>query len=165
MSDENENTCYKCGYCRWIFADHCENYLLHTCFQKFSFENGEELVADADEILSVASKEGDILSPNPVDASGDLDEQLISLVASRKALFDASLPLIERTYFKKKNLWNEVENNLGGQMKQDDIKARWKYLRDCYIKAKRKVTTYKASGSGATNTKVGFRFFLKPCVF
>lgn len=67
----------------------------------------------------------------------------------------------ERTNFKKNALWTEVKNHLGSAMTIDEIKARWKYLRDCYTKAHKKVSEYKPSGSGADGIppKPGFRFY------
>ncbi|XP_031349656.1 uncharacterized protein LOC116175604 [Photinus pyralis] len=46
-------------------------------------------------------------------------------------------------------LWVEIHNLLGGAKSVDEIKAKWKYLRDCYLKAKRKMNQYKPSGSAA----------------
>ncbi|CAL1687583.1 unnamed protein product [Lasius platythorax] len=40
----------------------------------------------------------------------DIDEELISIVQQRPALYDHRIPLQERTKLKKKDLWQEVSN-------------------------------------------------------
>lgn len=42
------------------------------------------------------------------------DEMLINLVQTKPALWNFQIPLSERTKAKKKALWKEVENMLGG---------------------------------------------------
>ncbi|KYQ53513.1 hypothetical protein ALC60_00039 [Trachymyrmex zeteki] len=39
-----------------------------------------------------------------------------------------------------------------GSLSPQEAKARWKYLRDNYIKARKKVQAYVPSGSAAANT-------------
>lgn len=46
----------------------------------------------------------------------EVDEELISIVQQRPALYDHRIPLPERTKFKKKDLWQEVSNCLGGKL-------------------------------------------------
>jgi len=42
-----------------------------------------------------------------------------------------------------------------------ELQKRWKYHRDCYIRARKKVKQYVPSGSAATSTnlKSSYRFF------
>lgn len=108
---------------------------------------------------------------------------LINIVQTKQALWNFQIPLSERTKMKKKALWKEVENMLGGfykykilhkiakcklqsilrielilftiigLMTMDDAMKRWKYLRDCYVRYKRQVNAYVPSGSAAQPSK------------
>ncbi|EZA54579.1 hypothetical protein X777_05690 [Ooceraea biroi] len=91
-----------------------------------------------------------------------LDEVLIGAVKARKALYDYSLPAFQRTNLRKNTLWAEVSNTLGGVLSPQQAKARWKYLRDNYAKARKKIKTYIPSGSAATAASIKqskFRFY------
>lgn len=48
-----------------------------------------------------------------------------------------------------------------GNMSITDLQKRWKYHRDCYIRARKKMKEYVPSGSGASsaNFKCTYRFF------
>lgn len=46
--------------------------------------------------------------------SGNLEEVLISVVRSKPALWSSQVPVTERSKIKKKQLWMEVHNVLGG---------------------------------------------------
>ncbi|KYN23116.1 hypothetical protein ALC57_04901 [Trachymyrmex cornetzi] len=94
----------------------------------------------------------------------DIDELLITCVARKRALFDYRLPANERSNLKKKALWQEVCNLMGGVLSIDEAKRRWRYLRDCYMKAKKKEHEYTPSGSAADESlkkKSLFKFFLQ----
>ncbi|KYM96888.1 hypothetical protein ALC62_12443 [Cyphomyrmex costatus] len=89
-----------------------------------------------------------------------IDEFLITCVSQKQGLYDYRIPASSRANLKKKTLWQEVSNMMGGQLSAEDAKNRWKYLRDCYMKAKKKQRTYIPSGSGAIPKKKNtFRFF------
>jgi len=45
-----------------------------------------------------------------------IDEELISIVQQRPALYDHRIPTQERTKLKKRDLWQEVSNCLGGKL-------------------------------------------------
>lgn len=45
-----------------------------------------------------------------------LDEELISFVQQRPALYDHRIPSQERTKLKKRDLWQQVSNCLGGKV-------------------------------------------------
>lgn len=53
---------------------------------------------------------------NNASVAQDIDEELISLIQQRPALYDHRLPLQERSKLKKKDLWQEVSNCLGGKL-------------------------------------------------
>ncbi|RLU24745.1 hypothetical protein DMN91_002835 [Ooceraea biroi] len=53
---------------------------------------------------------------------------------------------------RKNALWVEVSNILQGSLSPEEAKARWKYLRDNYIKTRKKVKAYIPSGSAAPCT-------------
>ncbi|KYN28479.1 hypothetical protein ALC57_02091 [Trachymyrmex cornetzi] len=46
-------------------------------------------------------------------------------------------------------LWEEIRNILGGIMSIEELQKKWKYHRDCYVRARKKMKTYVPSGSGA----------------
>jgi len=58
-----------------------------------------------------ASNTNDIQANNTNDY---YNEALINVVCARRALYDHRLPIKERTSLKKKALWNEVANLMGG---------------------------------------------------
>lgn len=89
-----------------------------------------------------------------------LDERIIKLVQDRPPLYNSKLPISQRSQAKKGSLWLEIHNLLGGRMSVEDLQKRWRYLRDRYTKAKRKMLEYKPSGSGATTrTDPGFNYY------
>lgn len=89
-----------------------------------------------------------------------VEERLIKFVQERPPLYNICLPLMERTNAKKIALWGEIRNLFGDQMSVEELQKKWKYLRDCYIKARKKVTEYRPSGSEATPLpNPGFRFY------
>ncbi|EZA47540.1 hypothetical protein X777_16209, partial [Ooceraea biroi] len=91
-----------------------------------------------------------------------IDELLIGAVKARKGLYDYTLPASERSSLRKNALWAEVSNTIGGALSPDKAKARWKYLRDNYAKARKKVKSYIPSGSAAKANvlkKSNFRFY------
>jgi len=99
---------------------------------------------------------------NPTtEASASWEETFIKYVQDRPPLYDFRLPLQERTNSKKNNLWTEIYNLFGGKISTIQLKAKWKYLRDCYLRAKKRVTKYKPSGSASQSTpEPGFRHFI-----
>lgn len=90
-----------------------------------------------------------------------LDELLIGAVKARKGFYDYRIPANQRTNLRKNALWAEVSNTLGGAFKPEEAKVRWKYLRDNYAKARKKVKGYIPSGSAAASghKKSKFRFY------
>ncbi|XP_024868811.1 uncharacterized protein LOC112452705 [Temnothorax curvispinosus] len=96
----------------------------------------------------------------------EVDEELISIVQQRPALYDPRIPLQERTKLKKKDLWQEVSNCLG-EVSPVGAEKRWQYLRDCYTKARRNFkkiqSTEKRSGAAGTSinerNKPSFRYY------
>lgn len=61
---------------------------------------------------------------------------------------------------KKQSLWLEISNLLQGMATIEEIKNKWKYLRDCYLKAKKKINKYKPSGSATQEPQdPGFRYY------
>ncbi|CAG9769731.1 unnamed protein product [Ceutorhynchus assimilis] len=83
-------------------------------------------------------------------ANTSFEEQLIKYIQERPALYNPGLPLLDRTHSKKMALWGEIANLFGGKYAVVDLQKKWKYLRDCYTRAKKKVKEYKPSGSEAT---------------
>ncbi|KYM82403.1 hypothetical protein ALC53_07191 [Atta colombica] len=68
----------------------------------------------------------------------------------------------DKTHFQKKTLWQKVLNMMRGQLSAENAKNRWKYLRDCYMKAKKKQQTYIPSSSGTIpKKKIHFTFLSK----
>ncbi|XP_077282093.1 uncharacterized protein LOC143908344 isoform X1 [Temnothorax americanus] len=157
----------KCGYCGWLLK--MDNILKHSCFglfdatcQVFSVDEAGKIVmtdinlmeTTGDESLNdVTENENNALEPQEVD------EELISIVQQRPALYDPRLPLQERTKLKKKDLWQEVSNCLGGAYSPIDAEKKWQYLRDCYTKARRNFKKIQSieKRSGAAGTSVNKR--------
>ncbi|EFN79639.1 hypothetical protein EAI_08599, partial [Harpegnathos saltator] len=87
---------------------------------------------------------------------------IINLISQKRALFDHWIPASERSTLKKTVLWQEICNSLGGTLSIIEIKKRWRYLRDCFIKAKKKKRTYIPSGFAAealSTKRSSFRFY------
>lgn len=94
------------------------------------------------------------------DVSASWEELLIRFVQDRPPLYNIKLPVAQRTNLKKNNLWAEIYNLLEGKQTLEAIKAKWRYLRDCYMKARKKMVLYKPSGSAAeTMCDPGFRYY------
>ncbi|XP_018566617.1 uncharacterized protein LOC108907431 [Anoplophora glabripennis] len=146
---------YKCGYCGWLLNNYCQNYWDHKCFTDFN-ERRHDLVSDPNNVLTVVEKPREMLnncetecetdSQEELELGSNFDEAIIAMVAERRALYDFKLPLNQRTKAKKEDLWKEISNNLGG-VGILQIKQRWKYLRDSFVRAKKKVKEYRPSGS------------------
>jgi len=57
-----------------------------------------------------------IVDENNTSEVQGIDEELISVVQQRPILYDHRIPTQERTKLKKKDLWQEVSNCLGGKL-------------------------------------------------
>lgn len=105
--------------------------------------------------IIIGTRSGTIKAP-----PDSFEEQLIKYVQDRPALYNISLPLSDRTNGKKNALWLEIFNIFGGQYSVEDLQKKWKYLRDSYIRARKRVTQYVPSGSGASvSIDPGFRHY------
>lgn len=148
----------KCGYCGWhIDALLRTNLLQHRYFKIFN-ENTHLLYIDDNNIITMIEKDQ---SSSHITDSDDYNESIIIAVQSRPGLYDHRIPVKERTHLKKQSLWNEVLNIVGGK-DVENVQKRWKQLRDCYIKSKRKMKEYLPSGSAARsrkNRKSTFRLY------
>ncbi|XP_029667639.1 uncharacterized protein LOC115238180 [Formica exsecta] len=118
---------HKCGYCGWIFR-FTTNFIDHDCFKHY-IEGVDHISVDENYVVTIA-------------------------VRSKRGLYDFRVPASERTMLRKNALWVEVSNILGGSLSSEEAKARWKYLRDNYIKARKKVRAYVPSGSAGTAANV-----------
>ncbi|XP_077268721.1 uncharacterized protein LOC143900854 [Temnothorax americanus] len=154
-----------CGYCSDILVVATqEKMLCHNCFEHYD-EKMHAVSIDEDFVVTIVqnSNQADTEdTSNEHQSSTDhRDEMLINVVQTKPALYNFhKFPPTERTKAKKKALWKEVENMLGGLMTADDAMKRWKYLRDCYVRYKRQVNEYVPSGSGAQPKKQKmFRFY------
>lgn len=168
----------KCGYCGCILSSKVDP-LQHSCFSDYD-ANVDVLLMDENNVVTIGNKTCDEMGEinmSEIDLMQETqgmeatqDEVLIACVAQKPALYDYRLPLNERTMMKKNALWNEVCNIMGGIMDVDTIKKRWKYLKDCYMKDRKKTNEYVASGSASTSKrKSTFRFsqamsFLSDCI-
>ncbi|XP_014211250.1 uncharacterized protein LOC106641356 [Copidosoma floridanum] len=73
-----------------------------------------------------------------IGAVQQLDKKLISLVKERPALYDPRYIEQDKIRETKQALWHEICTLLEGQLDANTAKARWKYLRESYMKAKHK---------------------------
>ncbi|XP_071580515.1 uncharacterized protein [Temnothorax nylanderi] len=144
---------HKCGYCGWLFR-FTTNFTDHECFKNY-IEEVDRINIDENYVVTIVEN-------NPtVVGKENLNELLIEAVRSKRGLYDfRHVPASERTILRKNALWMEVSNILRGSLSPEEAKARWKYLRDNYIKARKKVRAYIPSGSAATvaNTNCKSRF-------
>jgi len=74
----------------------------------------DKRLEDVIETSVYESPKGVTVDENNLEIQG-IDEELISIVQQRPALYDHRIPPQERTKLKKKDLWQEVSNCLGGQ--------------------------------------------------
>ncbi|XP_071555862.1 uncharacterized protein [Temnothorax nylanderi] len=164
MSSAQHRYDKKCGYCGYILSQHFD-LLKHSCFHPFD-DTIHQLRIDENSVVTVVLLEEELNEPNnqPINESNediDSDELLIYYVSQKRALYDHRIPANERSTLKKNALWKEVCNSLGGILNLSDVKKRWRYLRDCFMKAKKKERAYIPSGSGAdkVHKKSSFRFY------
>lgn len=134
---------HKCGYCGWLFS-FTTNFIDHDCFKHY-IEDVDHISVDENYVVTILKK-----NPTFIDGKRNLDELLIEAVRSKPGLYDFRILTSERTTLRKNAMWVEVSNILQGSLSPEEAKARWKYLRDNYIKAHKKVKAYIPSGSAAT---------------
>ncbi|XP_036142139.1 uncharacterized protein LOC118645369 [Monomorium pharaonis] len=168
-SGDMEASQIKCGYCSWLLAYHCKNILEHECFKEYN-ENVHALNIDENNVATIVNKfdEDDLLSQdtdcNELSSQSlntDFDERLITAVLDRPPLYDHRLNVKERSKLKKAALWEEVRNAINSNISTKELQKKWKYHRDCYIRARKKGKQYVPSGSSAASTDVRstYRFF------
>ncbi|XP_018578262.1 uncharacterized protein LOC108916481 isoform X3 [Anoplophora glabripennis] len=88
-----------------------------------------------------------------------VEELLISLVQLRPALWDHRIPLKSRSKNIKDDLWVEVYTAMGQIIPLEEIKKKWRNLRDKYIKVKGEICVYKPSGMGAKGKQKVWKHF------
>ncbi|XP_001952093.1 uncharacterized protein LOC100167001 [Acyrthosiphon pisum] len=76
---------------------------------------------------------------------------LINAIKARRPLFDHTIPLSERSESIKNKLWNEVYDELQGQITTDELKKKWKYLKEKYVRERQKAK--KSDPKGGRRTK------------
>ncbi|KMQ85650.1 histone H3 [Lasius niger] len=136
---------HKCGYCGWLF-NFTTNFIDHNCFKYYTEE--DHINVDENYVVTIVKN-------NPtVDKKEHLNELLIEAVRSKRSLYDFRVPASERSILRKNALWMEVSNILRGSLSPEEAKARWKYLRDNYIKARRFGRTTVSSLTDAKNDEV-----------
>lgn len=89
------------------------------------------------------------------------DEQLISLVQQRPALYNFRLPLKQRTKDIKDKLWKEIVRIMNVELSVSDIAKKWKALRDYYMKIKPQIKNKPPSGTGSdeVDSRKVWKFF------
>ncbi|XP_071652684.1 uncharacterized protein [Temnothorax longispinosus] len=97
--------------------------LCHNCFEHYD-EKMHAVSIDEDFVVTIVqnSNQADTEdTSNEHQSSTDhRDEMLINVVQTKPALYNFHFPPTEQTKAKKKALWKEVENMLGGLMTADD---------------------------------------------
>ncbi|KAL5237507.1 hypothetical protein ACI65C_004917 [Semiaphis heraclei] len=99
-------------------------------------------------LTEMESEELNVSLSNLTENTSDDDDNefyssLIAEVNERNPLWDHRLPLAARYEPIKQNLWNEIYVALNGIYSIDVLKKKWKYLREKFVREKRK----PASGS------------------
>ncbi|XP_036149768.1 uncharacterized protein LOC118647918 [Monomorium pharaonis] len=99
----------KCGYCGLTLRGSCGTILDHHCFVSYD-ENTDVINVDDNAVVTMRKRHEieDVQSTSAVTQ----DELLIELVRTRRALWDHSILLNQRTKLKKDNLWQEIVNLL-----------------------------------------------------
>ncbi|XP_071578822.1 uncharacterized protein [Temnothorax nylanderi] len=176
---------YECMQCKFFLPKQNFDYFTHSCFadidvskeglyvnksnQLFKLKiNTQMQEAEENEIASTAKKRRGKEDKNWFDS----DEILIEAVRNRPCLWNHMIPVKRRSSLNIKDAWEEVRNELNNNFKIEEIKKRWRNLRDCFMKAKRKNAAYIPSGSAAQSlekSKDGFRLyeqmtFLNDCI-
>ncbi|XP_018377996.1 PREDICTED: uncharacterized protein LOC108770781 isoform X2 [Trachymyrmex cornetzi] len=157
----------KCGYCGLILAD--DTLLWHKCFKKFNEEThavqiGEDgvvilihksqIVHQQDKVLDAEMNNCEDNDAIVSESLQSQDELLISIMFGKRALWDSNIPAKERSKLKKNDQWQEVYNLMGGVLNIKELKDRWRYLRDRFVKAHRAHTQYTPSGSAANSKTI-----------
>ncbi|XP_011149897.2 uncharacterized protein LOC105189485 [Harpegnathos saltator] len=170
MDDESLMRCdrYKCKYCNYFLPK--ENFIVtnHSCFADIDMTKENIFVDDASVIFRASTEnyvENDSTGKKCVKNKQDklwsaYDEVLIETVRARPCLWNVTIPVKERGPLSVKEAWLEINFELEEKFDVENIKKRWRNLRDCYIKAKKK-TAYTPSGSAAPisdKKRDGFRF-------
>lgn len=76
---------------------------------------------------------------------------LINAIKVRRPLFDHTMSLSERSESIKNKLWIEVYNELQGQVSINELKKKWKYLKEKYVRERQKLK--KCGLKGGRKTK------------
>ncbi|XP_071578814.1 uncharacterized protein [Temnothorax nylanderi] len=164
---------YQCKHCNFLLPQKNFNLTEHSCFADIDFAKEDIYVDDANVIFiaSVESNKEDgttkktsVKHKNKEDKLWGLyDEILIEGLRTRPCLWNHRIPVEERSPLSVKEAWLEISKELEDKFDVNSIKKRWRNLRDCYMKARKKVTAYKPSGSAASTSDkkkdAGFRFF------
>ncbi|XP_036145573.1 uncharacterized protein LOC118646553 [Monomorium pharaonis] len=76
-------------------------------------------------------------------------------------LWDHTISVKLRNPLTVKEVWLKVAKELDDKFEAEEIKKRWRNLRDSYKKARKKITAYIPSGSAASasNNEDSFRFY------
>ncbi|XP_025261983.1 uncharacterized protein LOC109610035 [Camponotus floridanus] len=174
---------FKCGYCGWLVWSDEDGKITHSCFA-----NCEEIVMDKDRNLfrndslgahsrvtnesSIACIEEGIEKENIPEnfekqTDRDIDEDLISAVKGRPALYDYRISVKERGRKQKDCLWQEISEYLNGFYTATEAEKRWTCLKDCYRKSrnifKKKQSVAQKSGAAGIpknyEIKPSFRYY------
>ncbi|XP_022179008.1 uncharacterized protein LOC111039719 isoform X2 [Myzus persicae] len=94
-----------------------------------SIENKVSLLSSDDDV-------GDKVKNREIEF--DLTSSLISAIKVRPPLFDHRMILTERSEAIKNILWNEVYAELNGLITIDELKKKWKYLKEKYVRERQK---------------------------
>ncbi|XP_071650031.1 uncharacterized protein [Temnothorax longispinosus] len=161
---------YQCKHCNFLLPQKNFNLTEHSCFADIDFVKEDIYVDDANVIFRSLVKNNkedgttektSVKHKNKEDKLWGLyDEILIEGVRTR--LWNHTIPVKEKGSLSVKEAWLEISKELEDKFDVYSIKKRWRNLRDCYIKARKKMTAYTPSGSAASTSdkkKDGFRFF------
>ncbi|CAH1107774.1 unnamed protein product [Psylliodes chrysocephalus] len=114
---------YQCAYCKFFINSYCEDYMEHICFS----EKLKNLPTDKNYAIVLSGQHNNVLelvedpsttrpAASPTEGSLD-DEMLISLVQSKRALWDHRLPVAQRSPAKIRQMWESIAQELEGIIK------------------------------------------------
>jgi len=100
----------KCDYCGWVLK--MDGIFQHSCFGTFndacqvlSMDETGKVIMTNKNLMETSACENDVTEDeNNASEAQEVDEELISIIQQRPALYDHRVPLQERTKLKKKDL-------------------------------------------------------------
>ncbi|XP_011860637.1 PREDICTED: uncharacterized protein LOC105557869 isoform X3 [Vollenhovia emeryi] len=165
----------QCFYCNFMLPKQNFDYTEHSCFSCMDFKKETFYVDEKNRLFKGETGEDGQTEESydnpPTEKKKcrnkqdkhwlEAEEILITAVQMRPCLWDHTIDVKKRSTLNAE-AWLEVLKELKDyKFTLEDVKRRWRNLRDSFNKAKKKKTTYLPSGSAAptTNDDSSFRHY------